>query len=123
MPFIDPAALPVVELFPQINSGLVAGQQMMLSFLDMAEGCEVPAHSHPHEQAGLVLAGRFRFRIGAEERVVGPGDAFLIPPHVVHEGVVEVGPAKILDIFSPPREDYMEQYNKYAQTSVKTIWA
>ncbi len=122
MPFIVPAELPAVELFPQIKSGLVAGDQLMLSFLDMEEGCEVPEHSHPHEQAGLVLMGRLRFRIGAEERVAGPGDAFLIPPNVVHWGIVEEGPCKVLDIFSPPRKDYIEQYNKYAATSDETVW-
>ena len=40
----------------------------MLSFLDMAEGSEVPEHSHPHEQAGLVLSGELQFRIGSEEK-------------------------------------------------------
>ena len=122
MPFINPAELPAVELFPRINSGLVAGEHLLLSFLDMAEGCEVPEHSHPHEQAGLVLEGRLRFRIGNEEKVAGPGDAFIIPPNVVHWGVVEEGPAKVLDIFSPPREDYIERYNNYAETSDRTVW-
>tara|TARA_B100000029_G_scaffold491200_1_gene551096 strand:+ start:450 stop:821 length:372 start_codon:yes stop_codon:yes gene_type:complete len=122
MPFINPAELSAVELFPKINSGLVAGENLMLSFLDMEEGAEVLEHSHPHEQAGLVLEGRLRFRIGGEEQVAGPGDAFIIPPNVVHWGVVEEGPARVLDIFSPPREDYIERYNKYAQTSERTIW-
>ena len=53
MPFIKPSELPAVELFPQIHSGLVAGEKLMLSFLNMEEGCEVPEHSHPHEQAGI----------------------------------------------------------------------
>ena len=122
MPFINPTELAAVELFPKINSGLVAGEHLMLSFLDMEEGCEVPEHSHPHEQAGLVLEGRLRFRIGKEERVAGPGDAFLIPPHIAHWGIVEKGPCKVLAIFSPPREDYIEQYNKFAETSAKTVW-
>ena len=68
------------------------------------------------------MEGRLRFRIGSEEQVAGPGDAFIIPPNVVHWGVVEEGPARVLDIFSPPREDYIERYNKYAQTSERTIW-
>lgn len=122
MPFINPAELAGVELFPKITSGLVAGEHLMLSFLDMEVGCEVPEHSHPHEQAGLILEGKLRFRIGNEERVAGPGDAFLIPPNVVHWGIVEEGPCKVLDIFSPPREDYIEQYNKFAETSVQTVW-
>ena len=58
MPFIDAQQLPKMELFPGALSGIVAGEGLMLSFLEMAEGSEVPEHSHPHEQAGLVLSGR-----------------------------------------------------------------
>jgi quercetin dioxygenase-like cupin family protein len=122
MPFIKAEQLPKMELFPGALSGLVAGKQIMLSFLEMAQGSEVPEHSHPHEQAGLVLEGRLRFRIGAEEKVMGPGDAFLIPPDVVHQGVVEEGPARVLDIFSPVRDDYVAQYNKFTSTSEQTRW-
>ena len=122
MAFIDLNDLPRVELFPKALSAIAQGEHLMLSFLDLEPGCVIPEHSHPHEQAGLVLQGRLRFRIGSEETVAGPGDAFIIPPNVVHWGVVEEGPVKVLDIFSPPREDYIERYNKYAQTSDRTIW-
>jgi quercetin dioxygenase-like cupin family protein len=111
-----------MELFPGAQSGLVAGRQLMLSFLEMEAGAKVPEHSHPHEQAGLMLEGRLRFRIGGEERVLGPGDAFLVPPDMVHAGEVLEGPARVLDIFSPPREDYIEKYNRYTQTSAQTRW-
>lgn len=122
MPFVDPSELPQLELFPGIVSALAAGDNLMLSFLEMQEGAEVAEHSHPHEQAGLVLSGKLRFRIGQEERVAGPGDAFIIPPNVVHWGIVEEGPAKVLDIFSPPREDYIERYNRHAKTGEETLW-
>ena len=122
MPFIAAEKLPKMELFPGALSGIVAGKQLMLSFLEMEEGAEVPEHSHPHEQAGLMLEGRFRFRIGGEERIVGPGEAFIIPGHVVHWGIVEKGPMRLLDIFSPIRQDYVEQYNEYTKTTNQTIW-
>lgn len=122
MPFIKEDELPKMELFPGASSGLVSGQQLMLSFLVMEPGSRVPEHSHPHEQAGLVLAGRLRFRIGGEEQVMAAGDAFVVPPNVVHSGEVLEGPARVLDIFAPPREDYQEKYNKYTQTSTETRW-
>jgi quercetin dioxygenase-like cupin family protein len=122
MPFVNPGQLPRLELFPGIVGALVAGEKLMLSFLELAEGAEVVEHSHPHEQAGLVLEGKLRFRIGDEEKVAGPGDAFIIPPNVVHWGVVEEGPAKVLDIFSPLRDDYLQRYNQYAETGQETIW-
>ncbi len=122
MPFVHPGDLPRLELFPGIVGALSTGQNLMLSFLEMEEGAEVAEHSHPHEQAGLVLEGALRFRIGAEEKVAGPGDAFIIPPNVVHWGVVEKGPAKVLDIFSPVREDYVERYNRHGKTDGNTLW-
>ncbi|RKU11459.1 cupin domain-containing protein [Candidatus Poribacteria bacterium] len=122
MPFIDAEQLPKMELFPGALSGIVAGEGLMLSFLEMAEGSEVPEHSHPHEQAGLVLSGELQFRIGSEERILKPGEAFIVPSNVVHSGVVAKGPARVLDIFTPPREDYIDQYNKHTSTSVQTKW-
>ena len=122
MPFVRAEQLPQMELFPGALSGLVAGQQLMLSFLVMEAGSRVPEHSHPHEQAGLMLEGKLRFRIGAEERVLAPGDAFLVPSDMVHSGEVLEGPARVLDIFAPPREDYIEKYNKYTQTAPETRW-
>jgi quercetin dioxygenase-like cupin family protein len=122
MPFVNADRIPKMELFPGALSGIVAGEGIMLSFLEMEQDSEVPAHSHPHEQAGLVLEGKLRFCIGEEELLMEPGDAFIVPPNVVHSGVVVEGPAKVLDIFNPPREDYLEKYNKYAQTSDQTLW-
>ena len=122
MPFISANELPKMELFPGALSGIVAGEGLMLSFLEMAEASEVPEHSHPHEQAGLVLSGELQFRIGSEERILKPGEAFIVPPNVVHSGVVVKGPARVLDIFTPPREDYIDKYNKHTSTSTQTKW-
>lgn len=122
MAFIDLNDLPRVELFPKAMSAIAQGEHLMLSFLDLEPGCVIPEHSHPHEQAGLVVEGRLRFRIGDEERVVGPGEAFIIPPNVVHQGEVIDGLCRVLDIFSPPREDYAEKYNRFQKTSTTTKW-
>ena len=55
-----------------------------------------------------MFADSLRFRIGEEESITGSGDAFFISSNFVHWGVVEESPTKVLDIFSPPREDYEE---------------
>lgn len=122
MAFITVDELPKLELFPKALSGIAQGERIMLSFLVMEQGCQIPEHSHPHEQAGLVMEGKLRFRIGSEEKVTGPGDAFIVPPNVVHEGEVVEGPSRVLDIFSPPREDYAEKYNNFLATTSSTVW-
>ena len=122
MPFIALNELPKMELFPGVRSALAAGSQLMLSALEMEHDGVVPEHSHPHEQAGLMLEGKLRLRIGDEERELTPGDAFIIPSHVVHSGVVTEGPARVLDIFSPVREDYVNRYNRFTGTGSDTRW-
>jgi quercetin dioxygenase-like cupin family protein len=122
MPFIRSEELPKMELFSGALSGVIAGERLMLSFLVLEHGGVVPDHSHPHEQAGLMLEGRLKFKVGEEERIMEPGDAFMVPSNVVHGGEVVEGPARVLDIFSPIREDYVQRYNQYMETSDQTIW-
>ena len=78
----------------------------MFSCLEMDAGAEVPLHDHPHEQGGILLSGKLQLTIGEETRVVEPGAMFLIPPNVPHRAVAVDGPVRVLDIFSPVREDY-----------------
>ena len=78
-----------------------------MSLAEFESGAVVEAHSHPHEQVGMVLEGHARFFIGDEERLLGPGDMFTIPGGVTHRVVAEGGPVKALDIFHPIREDYV----------------
>ena len=107
MAFLAPENLQKCELFPGAHSGLAAGEHIMLSFLEMAEGAVFPEHSHPEEQAGLVLEGSIRLCIGHEEKVLEPGHAYIVPPNVSHSGIELEGPLRVLDIFTPPRDDYL----------------
>lgn len=107
MAFIEHENLSKCELFPDAWSALVSGENIMLSFLEMAEGAVLPEHAHPEEQAGLVLEGRLRLRIGDEEKVLKAGRAYIVPPGVSHSGTVLDGPLRVLDIFGPPRGDYL----------------
>ncbi len=80
----------------------------MLSYLEMDEGAEIPMHHHPHEQGGVLLQGKMQLTIGDETRTVLPGELYLIPPHVPHRAIPVGGPATVLDVFSPIREDYAQ---------------
>jgi quercetin dioxygenase-like cupin family protein len=113
MPFYDPQALPALEILPGCRTRIPYGENLMLSYLEMDDGAEVPLHSHPHEQGGILLHGKVQLTIGEETRVVAAGSLFIIPPNVVHRAVAVGGKAVVLDVFSPIREDYAERYNKY----------
>jgi quercetin dioxygenase-like cupin family protein len=82
------------------------GKNIMMSLVEMDANSVVPKHSHPHEQAGIVLEGEFEFTIGSESKVIGKGEFYIIPGNIEHKVIVGNEPAVALDIFSPPREEY-----------------
>ena len=113
MGFVDLEHVPTIEPVPGCRLRTPFGKNLMLSYLEMEGGAEIPLHHHPHEQAGVLLTGRLRLTIGDETRVVEPGALFIIPPNVPHRAVAVDGPATVLDVFSPIREDYVELTNRY----------
>lgn len=113
MGFIDIDQVPAIEPVRGCRMRTPFGEHLMLSYLEMEPGAEVPLHDHPHEQGGILLAGRLQLTIGDETRVVEPGSLFLIPPNVPHRAVAIDGPATVLAVFSPIREDYAELFNRY----------
>jgi quercetin dioxygenase-like cupin family protein len=103
-------ALPGKEIAPGALMRPLAGAQMMFSCVDLADGAEVPMHSHPHEQLGVVLAGELEMEIGGERRAIRPGDVYVIPGGVRHGAKAKAGPVRVLDIFHPLREDYLKLF-------------
>ena len=95
------------ELAPGVYLRTMWGDKIMLSLVEIAADSEVPMHEHPHEQAGMVLEGEFDFTIGGVTTRVTKGDTYIIPGGVEHGLKATSEPSVALDIFSPPREDYM----------------
>ncbi len=89
---------------------LVHGANLMLVYFEIDEGARVPMHSHVHEQAGYVIRGRIIFKTSSGEVLVSEGDAYLFKSNEPHEAY-NPGPGKttLLEIFSPPREDFLKQ--------------
>ena len=93
-------------LAPGVKLKTMWGEKIMMSLVKLDPKSEVPMHSHPHEQAGMVLEGEFEFTIGSESKKVSKGEYYIIPGGVEHKVVAGTNTAIALDIFSPPREDY-----------------
>ncbi|GBD11678.1 hypothetical protein HRbin23_01350 [bacterium HR23] len=107
MYFYTLSELEARQLFPGITARIASGQRVMVSVVDMQEGVSMEAHTHPHEQAGYVVSGEFEFEVGGVRRWLRPGDVYVIPSGVPHRVVQVRGQARAIDIFSPPREDYL----------------
>ncbi len=105
--FVDKSQCTRRTLFPGVEIFTAAAEHMMLSLVEFQPGAVVAAHSHPHEQVGMVVEGRAHFFVGEDDQVLGPGDMYRIPGGVTHRVVALDEGAKALDIFHPIREDYL----------------
>jgi len=94
------------ELVPGARTRTFWGENILLSLVEIDAHGHVPNHTHPHEQAGIVIEGEMEMGIGGEVRVLKPGDMYIIPGGVEHYARCGDTPAKALDIFSPVREEF-----------------
>ena len=83
------------------------GDDAMLNLIEFEPGAEVPLHSHPHEQLGLMLEGDLTLVIDGVPHELAPHTGYQIPGGVEHSARSEHG-CRVLDVFQPVREDYRE---------------
>lgn len=93
------------EIMPGYHGKLIYTQNMSLAFWEVEKGAKVPEHAHINEQVMQVLEGKFEFTLGGITNTYEPGDLVIIPPNVSHSGRA-ITPCKLMDVFSPTREEY-----------------
>ena len=100
--FDDVRSIVPRRVWDGITARAVHGERLTLALVELEPGAIAETHSHDHEQLGLVLRGSIRFRVGDEERELGPGETWEIPSNTPHRA--EAGPdgASVLDLFAPP---------------------
>lgn len=98
-----------------LDRRLITGDRMMLAHVYLKKGCVVPKHSHENEQITYILEGALRFWIGddgAEEVVVRAGEVLHIPSNVPHKAEALEDTLDV-DIFDPPRQDWLDKTDSY----------
>jgi len=105
------------ELVPGANSRLINGRGVMLSFINMNPNIFFGHHNHPEEQVMTVLRG-YSDQIVMDTIIrLNEGDVVDLPSNMVHGGTMGAQGCDAIDIFFPPRADYleksMEQLNRY----------
>jgi quercetin dioxygenase-like cupin family protein len=66
-----------------------------------------PVHSHVHEQVTLVERGRVDFFVEGQRRTAKAGDVLVFPSSIQHGATMLDEEVVLIDIFSPPREDFL----------------
>ena len=103
---------------PAIARRYITGDHVTVARFELAAGGVVPRHRHDNEQVSCVLSGALRFRFDGTEVVARAGDVVRIPGGVDHE-VEVVDDAVVIDVFSPPRQDWVEKKDDYFRSSAQ----
>jgi quercetin dioxygenase-like cupin family protein len=104
--------VPLEDLNPLLQRQFVVSQDMMLARVLLKKGCIVPEHSHQNEQITYILEGALKFWIDGKVIVVKAGEVLLIPRHMPHKAEA-LEDTVDLDVFNPPRRDWIEKTDKY----------
>ena len=107
--------LPLEPVTDKLSRKLITGQRMMLAHIYLKKGSIVPKHQHENEQLTYVLEGTLRFHMGddLEDTVdVHAGEVLHIPSNVPHRAEALEDTLDV-DIFSPPRADWLDGSDAY----------
>jgi len=112
--------IPIEPMNPLLGRQFVTGTNVMVSRITLAKGAHVPLHSHANEQVAILLTGCLQFLLHEpdesghkpREVILRPGELLCIPPNIPHE-VFTLEDTVNLDIFSPPRQDWIDGSDAY----------
>jgi quercetin dioxygenase-like cupin family protein len=102
---IEISSLPSKEIIKGFNGRFVHTENLSIGFWEIDKDAVLPMHSHVHEQTTQVLEGEFELTVGGVLHHCIPGSIMVIPSYVEHGGRALTN-CKIMDTFSPVREDY-----------------
>ncbi len=107
--------IPKEPLNPLLSRRLITGERAMLAHVYLKKGCVVPKHHHENEQFTYILEGALEFLIGedgAQRVIVRAGEVLHLPSNLPHEAHA-LEDTLDLDIFCPPRQDWLDKTDSY----------
>ncbi|HVO82200.1 MAG TPA: cupin domain-containing protein [Terriglobales bacterium] len=115
--YVPWSSVELEDLNPLLQRQFVVGQDVMLARVLLKKGCVVPEHSHHNEQITYILEGALKFWIDGKEIVVNAGEVLAIPPHMPHKAEA-LEDTVDLDVFSPPRADWIKKTDAYLRGGI-----
>jgi quercetin dioxygenase-like cupin family protein len=100
------------QLSPTFARQVIHTDAMTVARVYLRKGCSVPEHSHHNEQISMMERGSLKFVIAGQEKVLKAGQVLRIPPHVPHSAEA-LEDCVAVDLFSPPRQDWIRGDDAY----------
>lgn len=106
--FIEDGQVSWEEIDPGVKRKIIAyNDDLMMVKVQFDKGGVGSPHHHSHSQISHVESGQFEIEINGSKKILTAGDAFYVPPNVMH-GAVCLEAGTLIDVFSPMREDFIE---------------
>ena len=114
------STVPLEQVNPTLSRRIVTGKEVMVAHVHLKAGCVVPRHHHVNEQVTYILQGAMRLWVGdkvdsqsdADGIVLTTGELLVIPSNVPHRAVA-LEDTLDMDVFAPPREDWLNGTDDY----------
>jgi quercetin dioxygenase-like cupin family protein len=114
------STVPLEQVNPTLSRRIVTGQEVMVAHVHLKAGCVVPRHHHVNEQVTYILQGAMRLWVGdqvdsqsdADGIVLTTGELLVIPGNVPHRAVA-LEDTLDMDVFAPPRADWLNGTDDY----------
>jgi quercetin dioxygenase-like cupin family protein len=114
------STVPLEQVNPTLSRRIVTGKEVMVAHVHLKAGCVVPKHHHVNEQVTYILQGAMRLWVGdnvdsrsdADGIVLTTGELLVIPSNVPHRAVA-LEDTLDMDVFAPPREDWLNGTDDY----------
>jgi quercetin dioxygenase-like cupin family protein len=100
------------QMNPLVTRQVIHSDAMTLARIVLKKGAIVPVHQHVSEQISMVVSGVMRFRLGDRDVTVRQGENLQIPSNMPHS-VEALEDSVAVDVFSPPREDWIRGDDAY----------
>lgn len=104
--FAQPTDGKVTQLDGSTRRVILDLPEMMLVEFTFEKGGIGALHSHPHVQTSYVAEGVFEVTIDGVTETLGAGGAYIVPSGLVH-GVKALEAGKLIDSFTPRRDDFL----------------
>lgn len=104
--------IPLETLSDTISRKLFTGERMMIAQVFIKKGGVVPTHQHDNEQLSYILEGALEFELEGKTLVLKAGEILFIPSNVPHKAIALEDTVDV-DVFSPPRQDWLTGQDAY----------
>ena len=106
------ADVPVVELGSGVKAHIVSAERITVTFVTLAPSICAAVHHHENEQIMIVVNGECDFILEGKLYPMKEGDVIIVPSNIEHGAYSSDKGCQIMDIFSPPRQDFVEKLRR-----------